>query len=246
MKLPNLLIIGAQKCGTTWLHHALHKSEHFWGSTPKELNFWNKPGGNLEKYAEHFKDAPASVTYRYESTPHYFRMPKLKVDIAEHIRGSLGDVPLILLLRNPVDRYLSAYTHHMMKSRLPVVEQITEVSEERAMLELGNYYKILQHYEAHFSTIRIYLYDEIVQRPYAVVSRIFSDLGVECDITPNDLDFRSNDKTKKRKRFERDNREFTALPELSPEVRQELTEYYREGISKLQSEYGLNVGSWIE
>jgi hypothetical protein len=123
LTLPNLLIIGAQKCGTTWLHRALNKSEHFWGSTPKELNFFNRAGNDLAAYEKHFEDAPESAIFRYESTPHYFRLPKGKIDISGRIRETLGDIPLILLLRNPVDRYLSAYTHHMMKSRLPVVDR---------------------------------------------------------------------------------------------------------------------------
>jgi|GEM_PF-4804335 len=245
LNLPNLLIIGAQKCGTTWLHHALNKSEHFWGSKPKELNFWNRNFDDLEDYARHFENASPSADFWYESTPHYFRLPKHDVDVAARIRESLGDIPLILLLRNPVDRYLSAYTHHMMKSRLPVVEKITEVSQDRNLLNFGDYYPILRHYKPLFSTINIYLHDEIVTSPHVVVSRIFSDLGVQCDITPADLDFRSNDKKKKQMKFGRSGQDFATLPELSPEVRQELKDYYRESVTKLQSEFGLNVGSWV-
>lgn len=247
MTLPNMLIIGAQKCGTTWLHRALQKSEHFWGSTPKELNFWNKPGPkDLEEYAKYFEDAPSSAAFRYESTPHYFRLPKPRVDTAARIRDSLGDIPLILLLRNPVDRYLSAYTHHMMKSRVPVVEEITEISKELGMLDLGNYYTILQHYSGYFSDISIYLHDEIVAEPLSVVNKICSHLDVPCDITPEDLDFRSNDKEKKKLKFRKKNIEFGALPTLSLEVREQLKDHYRGEVSKLQAEYGLNVGSWIE
>ena len=245
MNLPNLLIIGAQKCGTTWLHHALNKSEHFWGSTPKELNFFNREGDDLAGYAKHFENAPASARFWYESTPHYFRLPKGDIEIADRIRKTLGDIPLILLLRNPVDRYLSAYTHHMMKSRLPVIEEITKVSQRRNLLAFGDYYTILKHYQERFSTINIYLYDDIVSDPYGVVTRIFADLGVDCDVTPQDLDFRSNDKTKKQQKFGKTNQEFATLPELSPAVRDQLKDDYREGVTKLQSEFGLNVGSWV-
>lgn len=245
MNLPNLLIIGAQKCGTTWLHRALNKSQYFWGSTPKELNFFNRDHGDLEAYAKHFDDAPASAIYRYESTPHYFRLPTDDNDVAAGIRNTLGDIPLILLLRNPVDRYLSAYTHHMMKSRLPVVEEITDVTQMPNLVKRGEYYSILKHYKERFSTINIYLYDEIVDSPFSVVTRIFADLGLECDITPEDVDFRSNDKQKKQLRFARANQDFTKLPDLSPEVRQELKDHYREGVAKLGTEFGLNVGSWL-
>ena len=245
MTLPNLLIVGAQKCGTTWMHRALNKSDHFWGSTPKELNFFNHPGNDLAAYERHFDDAPGNVTFRYESTPHYFRMPKGDIDLAARIRETLGDIPLILLLRNPVDRYLSAYTHHMMKSRLPVVEEITEVSRNRNLVSFGEYYRILKHFQPQFSNISIHLLDDIIADPHAVISRIFSDLGVECDITPKDLQFRSNDKNRKQRSFGRINPEFTSLPVLSPAVREQLKDHYREGVLKLQSEFGLNVRHWV-
>lgn len=245
MTLPNLLIIGAQKCGTTWLHRALDKSEHFWGSTPKELNFFNRGVDDLATYERYFEDAPKSADFRYESTPHYFRLPKGKNDIAARIHETLGDIPLILLLRNPVDRYLSAYTHHMMKSRLPVVETITEVTQERFLVEFGEYYAILKHFQKRFSTINVYLLDDIVADPHGVVTRVFSDLGLDCDLTPEDVNFRSNDKTRKQQTFSRKNQEFTTLPVLSPEVRAELKDHYRDGVLKLQSEFGLDVGSWV-
>lgn len=246
LNLPNMLIIGAQKCGTTWLHQALNKSEHFWGSSPKELNYFNRMRFDLQSYAENFKDAPESARYWYESTPHYFRLPKNKLEISSRIRDTLGDIPLILLLRNPVDRYLSAYTHHMMKSRLPVVETITEVTDDFNLLSFGDYHTILKHYKEQFSTINIYLHDEIVENPHAVVKKIFADLDVECDLTPEDLDFRTNDKVKKLKRLEKTNQELSVLPELSAEVRQELKDHFRESVTKLQSEYGLNVGRWLD
>lgn len=127
MNMPNRLIIGARKFGTTWLHRALNKSQYFWGSTPKELNFFNRDRRDLDAYATHCEDARARARYRDESTPDYFRLPRDDNEVAAEIRNTLGDIPLIPLLRNPVDRYLSAYTHHMMKSRLPEVEKITDV-----------------------------------------------------------------------------------------------------------------------
>src|SRR5690554_2031360 len=67
---PNLLIVGAQKCGTTWLHQALDKSDYFQGSRPKELNFWNRrKGANFDEYRSHFRRGKSVTCYWYESTP---------------------------------------------------------------------------------------------------------------------------------------------------------------------------------
>jgi len=38
--LPNLVVIGAQKCGTSALHYYLAQHPEIWMSKPKELNFF--------------------------------------------------------------------------------------------------------------------------------------------------------------------------------------------------------------
>src|SRR5205085_12476815 len=69
--LPNLIVIGAQKCGTSGLHYYLSLHPEISVSTPKELNFFiaerNWPLG-LDWYRSHF-DAEARV--RSEASPNY-------------------------------------------------------------------------------------------------------------------------------------------------------------------------------
>ena len=42
MPLPNFLIVGSQKSGTSWLHRSLGRSKHIFASQVKELNFFNQ------------------------------------------------------------------------------------------------------------------------------------------------------------------------------------------------------------
>src|SRR6187399_2211355 len=55
--LPNLIVIGAQKCGTSGLHYYLSLHPEIWMSRPKELNFFleerNWPRG-VDWYRDHF------------------------------------------------------------------------------------------------------------------------------------------------------------------------------------------------
>jgi hypothetical protein len=73
--LPNLIIIGGLKCGTTSLHHYLNLHPEIAMSRPKELNFFvaelNWPLGR-DWYAGHFD---AAVPVRGESSPHYTNRP---------------------------------------------------------------------------------------------------------------------------------------------------------------------------
>ena len=76
--LPNLLVIGGLKCGTTSLHHYLNLHPEVAMSRPKELNFFvaelNWPLG-ADWYASHFD---AGTRVRGESSPHYTNRPAVR------------------------------------------------------------------------------------------------------------------------------------------------------------------------
>lgn len=239
---PNLLIIGAQKCGTTWLHQALEKSDYFQGSRPKELNFWNQPkGGDFDEYRSHFRRGKPVTRYWYESTPVYFRMPDRNWDVAAKIREGLGDIPLIVLLRNPTERYLSAYTHHMMKGRFPREAVIDNFSNDYRMLSLGRYPRILRHYQQHFSRINVYLYDDLKNDNLGFVRRLFEALDVPFDLEPSDLDFRANAKDLKVDKFGWTPDE---VPVMSQTLRNKLNQFYRKDVRVLSSVLRRDLSSW--
>ncbi|WBU63658.1 sulfotransferase domain-containing protein [Paracoccus aerodenitrificans] len=240
MTLPNLLIVGAQKSGTTWLHRALAKSKNFWGSDPKELNFWNQKKRNIEEYKKYFADAPPEITYVYESTPTYLRLPGKEVDIAKNIKEGLGDIPLLLMIRDPRHRYLSAYTHHMLKGRLELVEEITLISDEFLMLSLGLYAKMLSHYKNYFSKIYVHTYEELLESPSGLFERICAELSVKSDLKEKDLLFRANDKNIKKRSAGIDK-----LPVLSAEANQSLCDFYREDVENMSKLINRDLSHWL-
>jgi Sulfotransferase domain len=111
--LPNLIVIGGLKCGTTSLHHYLNLHPAIAMSRPKELNFFvaelNWELGP-EWYASHFdRDAPV----RGETSPHYTNLPRFS-GVAARMRELLGDeARVIYMVRDPIERMLSHYLHNV-------------------------------------------------------------------------------------------------------------------------------------
>ncbi|WP_432785220.1 sulfotransferase [Cyanobium sp. BSA11S] len=246
-KKPNLLIIGAQKSGTTWLHKALDKSRYLSGSTPKELHYFNRRVMSpISAYIENFKQLSDSAQYLYESTPNYFCMPgpadHENIDVAARIRHALGDIPLILMLRNPVDRYQSAYVHHMGKGRVPRVDTITQMHSTFGMLKLGRYASILKHYRSYFSHIHIHLYDELKANDYALLGAILSELGIENDVEEKELEFTANTSSNHMKRLGLGS---SPPPKLCASLRGRLLEYYYQEVVDLQLITGIDLSKWL-
>jgi hypothetical protein len=106
--LPDFMIIGAQKCGTSALHYYLSQHPQLIGSTPKEVHYFDKPKErrkSLQWYVAHFQKPRFMKSLSFESTPNYI--------YHRHVPGDLSnlgkDFKFILLLRNPVDRAFSAW-----------------------------------------------------------------------------------------------------------------------------------------
>jgi hypothetical protein len=111
--LPNRLVIGGLKCGTTSLHHYLSLHPEVSMSRPKELNFFvaelNWELGS-EWYASHF-DRDARV--RGETSPHYTNLPRFD-GVAGRMRELLGaGARIVYMVRDPIERMLSHYFHNL-------------------------------------------------------------------------------------------------------------------------------------
>mgnify|MGYP000259424808 CR=1 FL=1 len=242
-RLPNFVIVGAQKSGTSWLHRALGKSSSIFASEDKELNFFNKPNFD-KKLADYKLNFPVSDGTRYylETTPHYFQNPRESFDIASNIKACLGEPKIIVILRNPVDRYESAYIHHMMKGRIPYSPQIEEMTDQNKMLTLGHYSQILRHWQGIFPDMGVFFYDDLVADRLELIRKVHEHLGVESDVKRRDLKFRSNAKKKKANRLWD---EATVIPEMTADLRARLLEYYADGIRELQGMTGRDLSHWL-
>ena len=178
MKLPNFLIVGAAKSGTTSLFHYLKQHPEVFMPSFKEPQYLvaSKVRGRvfknisvLEDYKGLFEDASqkavgeASVFYLY-----FYK------EAIQNIKTILGDdVKIIFVLRNPVDRAFSAYRHVSRNSLTETLSFEEALQEEPGRLErnpkmtpmvmykdMGLYNDAVQAYKESFKDVHIVLYDD--------------------------------------------------------------------------------------
>ncbi|MFJ6194723.1 sulfotransferase family protein [Micromonospora sp. NPDC092111] len=105
--LPDFLVIGGQRCGTTSLHHYLAAHPDVRAATGKELQFFSLHFGRGQRwYRAHFPPAAAGRR-SFEASPYYLFHPSVPARVA----GLLPEARFVALLRDPVERAYSHYLH---------------------------------------------------------------------------------------------------------------------------------------
>ncbi|NBE84131.1 sulfotransferase family protein [Micromonospora rubida] len=105
--LPDFLVIGGQRCGTTSLHHYLAAHPDVRAATGKELQFFSLHAGRGQRwYRAHFPPA-APGRQSFEASPYYLFHPSVPARVA----ALLPEARFVALLRDPVERAYSHYLH---------------------------------------------------------------------------------------------------------------------------------------
>ena len=206
MALPDFLVIGAPKAGTTALHAALAAHPALFMSAVKEPKFFLTDGpppqrgggpGDVQTWREHiwrrqeyealFAAAPPGAL-RGESTPFYLYDRAAQ----RRIRALIPAARLIVSLRDPVERAHSNWTHLWSAGREPVGDFLRACAEEdRRVTEgwsafwhyirLGRYGEQLDHLLGLFprDQVMIFRYRRLLDEPAQVLDDICAFLDVE-------------------------------------------------------------------
>ena len=130
--LPDFVIIGGKKCGTTFLYHLLSRHPYVAPAVDKEVHFFDiRFDWGTDWYRSHFP-APVKKEGRRvitgEASPFYLYHPHAARRAAETVPRA----KLIALLRDPVDRAYSDYHHKARRGHEPLTfEQAIEAEENR-------------------------------------------------------------------------------------------------------------------
>jgi hypothetical protein len=218
MPLPNFLIIGAQKSGTTALYHYLKqhpqiymspvKEPYFFALENEELNF--RGPRDLEilsqmvvtdfgAYCELFRNVSNEMAVG-EASAGYLHSPKA----LERIRRYAPDAKLIAVLRDPAERAYSSFLHMVRDGREPLgdFERALQAEETRIRdnwgpiwhyKQKGFYYGQLKRYFEAFGRdqVKVYLYEDLKGDPLGMLQDTFRYLAVDDAFVP-DMSLRHN------------------------------------------------------
>lgn len=194
MKRPDFLVAGGQKTASTWLAENLRRHPRVFIPNKEILYFDSK--SNYAKgsdwYLNHFVDAPDDALIG-EKSPGYLTIigdDGSEKPTVERIYAMNSEVKLLFLLRNPVDRVLSALLHHMWLGRIPPSRDLRQVlfgkfaDAARAwqVMSQSYYGRNLERYVDRFgpARIRVWIFEsDVRRRPVETLEEAASFIGVD-------------------------------------------------------------------
>jgi hypothetical protein len=198
-RLPDFLIPGEARCGSTTLWGMLSQHPDVFFPNEKELHFFSsyrvepdegREQARLEEYLRHFASAaPGQICG--EATPNYL----FDAGACARIRVLLPRVRLLVILRDPVARAWSHYWHQVRRGRETLgFEAALEAEASRigagdplarsrfSYLARGRYVESLRRYEQAFTRepICVVFLEELQREPAAVMARVCTHLGLSA------------------------------------------------------------------
>ena len=249
--LPNFLIIGAARCGTTTLYNLLQTHPDVYVPLNKrpEPHFFLKEAEysqGLPYYEQRFfagwkgqrAVGEASTSYVYGA------------EVPRRVAAALPDVKLICLLRNPIERAFSGYWHSVV-SGLETLSFEDALAEEHARkielagtplgeiapfayVERGLYHQQLNRWLAVFdpARLKVVLLEELLAQPQRMATDIAQFLG----INPEEFSLRELKK------------ENTSVPDgatMSHDVYRALAGRFSDDVLALERLLGRDLGHWL-
>lgn len=252
--LPDFIILGAQRAGSTSLYRYLQQHPQLSPSYVKEVHFFdgglNPKIDNFKKgeawYRAHFRPIEHTNTRKktFEDSPLYLFNPLVPKRIADLV----PEVKLVVLLRNPTERAISQYFHEKRigHETLGIMDALQAEEERlRPILESDDYKNdifIHQSYKSRglyrdqlkryldYFPIKNFLVvnsEKFFAEPNAMLRRVFEFLGVDSVVSVSNLEPRN-----------------TAIDKsvIAPGVREYLNDYFSGPNRALYDLVGENYG----
>jgi hypothetical protein len=205
--LPNFVVVGAPKCGTTSLYHYLKQHPQIFLPARKELHYFSfhfmeqllaGPGDRnilttscrtFEDYLAYFAPARGELALG-DISPSYFYF----TDVCKEMHERLGNPRIIVMLRDPVQKAFSQYMHLIRDSR-ETLDFNSALAAEPSRIAQG-YSAMWRYAESSLFTrrtrrflqefgrerVKVVLFDDLVHAPSETLADIFRFLGVDASV----------------------------------------------------------------
>jgi Sulfotransferase domain len=182
--LPNFVVVGAMKAGTTSLYHYLRPHPQVFMPKIKELDFF-ADGMNwargLDWYRHQFATAPREAVALGEASTVYTKFPRYD-GVAERMAKVVPDVRLIYVVRHPIDRIRSHYEHRVA-SGAETAPMEDAVFENPIYIDYSRYALQVEQYLEHFPREQLLIVssEELRHHRESTMRRVYGFLAVDPD-----------------------------------------------------------------
>lgn len=207
--LPDFLIVGAQKAGTTSLFDYLNKHPQTDLSIIKEVHYFDiNFNKSVNWYKSYFPKKKSNYKITGEATPYYLYHPLVPMRVAK----LLPQIKLIILLRDPINRAYSQYKMEVRKGRESLNNFIDAIDNEaerlhtekekihsnpyyysiehqaHSYLDRGLYYVQVKRWLKYFNKKQILVInsESFFCDPKKELSKVYKFLGIDV-VFPNEL-----------------------------------------------------------
>jgi hypothetical protein len=218
IKMPDFLIVGAAKSGTTSLFHYLNEHPEIFMPKLKETWFFHLKDNpnkaildltphlpiNLLSYAGLFQEADKGQVCG-EASPSYLYYHQLTIENIKKYYKDWKRLKIIIILREPIEKVISHFNYvsnlkldpdklSLKESLLKEKERIKDNQYLPDLFYVDNtlYYNQVLDYKNNFPNLKIYLYDELKEDPLMVVKDLYQFLNVDTGFNPNTIQRKYN------------------------------------------------------
>jgi hypothetical protein len=271
--LPNFLVIGAMKGGTTSLYRYL--TDHpqiFMPSLKEPLFFSSNWDRGLEWYERLFEGA-GPVAAIGEASTEYTAYPHIP-DVPKRVAKLLPEVRLVYIVRHPIERMLSEYHYNLVRG----LER--DSSADKALLKDSTYYNVscyalqIEQYLEHFPRDQLLVLksEDLKRDRVGTLGRVHEFLGVDEDWQPSNVweEFQTSSRKRSRRPVDQALRRFPGYrklasaaplslkhlkyrlttkkapprPTLSDGARREIEDRLGEDVRRLRRHIGDDIDEW--
>lgn len=191
-RLPDIVIIGAMKAGTTSVFQYLASHPQVSRGKRKEPAFFTN--GQYQNGLKWYTDLfPENDKLKIEASTNYTKYPQFG-PVAQRMHATLPDAKLIYLVRHPVDRVISQM-HHLAISRgrtTDIIGMDRIVNASGDAINISSYFYQLSQFLEYYdlSRISIQRFEDLLADPVHVMHQISRFLEIHTDFYTDHFNFR--------------------------------------------------------